>query len=167
MSKVLIAYASKYGSTAEIAAAIGGVLEEEGLSVTVAQASAVNDLRPYEAVVLGSAVYVGNWMAEAVSFLEKYEAELAQRPLWLFSSGPTGTGDPREILNGWLFPESIQPTADRLGPRDIALFHGNIDLKRLNFGERLLVKAMNGSTGDYRDWVAIRAWGKRIAAALK
>lgn len=167
MTKVLIAYASKYGATAEIAAAVGGVLEEEGLSVTVAQAGTVNDIRPYEAVVLGSAVYVGNWMAEAVTFLEKYEPELKQRPLWLFSSGPTGSGDAREIVNGWLFPESIQPVADRLGPREIVLFHGSIDLARLNFGERLLVKAMNGSTGDYRDWVAIRAWGKRIAAALK
>lgn len=167
MTKVLVAYASKYGSTAEIAAAIGGVLEENGHDVTVAQAKAVNDLRPYEAVVLGSAVYVGNWMAEAVTFLESHESELAQRAVWLFSSGPTGTGDAREIVAGWLFPESVQPIADRLGPRDITLFHGNIDLKRLNFGERLLVKAMNGSTGDFRDWVAIRAWGKRIADALK
>jgi menaquinone-dependent protoporphyrinogen oxidase len=167
MTKVLIAYASKYGSTAEIAAAVGGVLEEEGLSVTVAQAGSVSDIRPYEAVVLGSAVYVGNWMAEAVTFLEKYESELMTRPLWLFSSGPTGEGDAREIVNGWLFPESIQPVADRLGPREIALFHGSIDLARLNFGERLLVKAMNGSTGDHRDWVAIRAWGKRIAGTLK
>lgn len=164
--KILVAYASKYGSTAEIAEAIGQVMQGAGFEVDVLRADAVGDLTPYGAVVLGSAVYVGRWQPGAVKFLESKEAELAQRPVWLFSSGPTGEGDPVELLNGWRFPEAQQPIADRISPRDIAVFHGNVDAKKLGFTEKLMIKAVKAKTGDYRDWDAIRAWASGIELAL-
>ena len=164
--KILVTYATKYGATQEIAEAIGKWLEEAGMPVVLQRAEDVNDLGPFGAVVLGSAVYAGHWRKEAVAFLERFEHELALRPVWFFSSGPTGEGEPVSLMHGWRLPEAQQPLADRIGPRDIAVFHGDIDPERLNLGERLLVKAIRAKTGDYRDWEAIDTWAQRIADTL-
>jgi menaquinone-dependent protoporphyrinogen oxidase len=165
--KVLVAYATKHGATAEIAGAIGQVLKEAGLPVVVLPVSQVEDLTPYSAVVLGSAVYAGNWRKEAVAFLEEFERELALRPVWFFSSGPTGEGDPVELMHGWRFPEAQRHIADNIGPRDVAFFHGAIDMERLGLGERLLIMALRAETGDYRDWEAVEAWAQAIAHVLE
>jgi menaquinone-dependent protoporphyrinogen oxidase len=163
---VLIAYATKYGATAEIAERIGQILRQAGLQVDVLDAEQAGDPTNYAAVVLGSAVYAGSWRKEAAAFLEAHEAALAGRPTWLFSSGPTGEGDAVELMKGWRFPEALQPTADRIQPRDIASFHGEIDTKKLNLAEKLLVKGIKAPTGDFRDWDAIEAWAGGIAQAL-
>jgi menaquinone-dependent protoporphyrinogen oxidase len=164
--KVLVAYGSKHGATAEIAKAIGQAIQEAGLEVDVLSADAVDSLSDYQAVVLGSAVYAGMWRKEAIDLLESQEEALAQHPVWIFSSGPTGEGDPVELLDGWRLPEAQQAVADRISPRDIAVFHGNIDGDKLNLGEKLIVKAVKGQFGDYRDWDAIRSWGSDVARAL-
>ena len=122
MEKVLVAFASKYGATAEIADRIGEVLRQANLPVEVHPADQVSDLAPYGAVVLGSAVYIGRWRKQAVKFLETHEAGLAQKPVWFFSSGPTGEGDPVELTQGWRFPAGQQAIADRIQPRDVAIF---------------------------------------------
>lgn len=165
--KVLVAYATKYGATEGIARAIGETLQEQGLDADVVPADQVGDVQPYAAVVLGSAVYAGSWRKEAVALLEGQEAALAQRPVWLFSSGPTGEGDPVALMDGWRFPEAQQPIADRIGPRDIVFFHGEIDTEKLNLAERLLVKSLRAQVGDFRDWDAIRAWAEGIAVELR
>lgn len=165
--KVLVVYGSKYGSTKEIAERIGGKLGAEGLSVDVQPAGAVSDLSPYGAVVLGSGVYAGQWVKEAGRFLESQEAALAQLPVWLFSSGPTGEGDPVEIMKGWRFPENLQPIADRIKPREIAFFGGEIDPNKLSLPEKLIVRALKAPTGDYRNWDSIEAWAGSIAAELQ
>ncbi len=165
--RVLVAFATKHGATAEIAAKISEVLEQEGLSAEVLPVERVSDLDAYDAVVLGSAVYVGKWREEAAEFLEDREKELAERPVWLFSSGPTGEGNPVELMRGWRFPEAQQPIADRIQPRDIAFFHGELDTDKLGLGEKLIVKGVKAPIGDFRDWEAITAWAEKIAAALK
>jgi menaquinone-dependent protoporphyrinogen oxidase len=98
--QVLVAYATKYGATAEIAEKIGQVLRQASLHADVRPVDRVKDLAPYHAVVLGSAVYTGQWRKEAAKFLQTHETMLAQRQVWLFSSGPTGKGDPVELLKG-------------------------------------------------------------------
>jgi len=117
--------------------------------------------------VLGSAVYAGQWRGEAVKLLEANERQLADRVVWFFSSGPTGAGDPSALMKGFRFPEAQQPIANRIMPRDIAFFHGSIDMKKLNLAEKVLVKGIKAPTGDFRDWAAITAWANGIAAALK
>jgi len=164
---VLIAYATKYGATAEIAGKIGEVLQQAGLNVEVLSADKVTDVTSYQAVVLGSAVYAGQWRGDAVKLLETHEPQLTARAVWFFSSGPTGQGDPAELMKGFRFPAAQQPIADRIQPRDIAFFHGAIDMKKLNLAEKLLVKGIKAPTGDYRDWNAITAWAAGIADALK
>ena len=165
--QVLVAYATKYGATAEIAEKIGLVLREAGLRADVLPADRVSDLTPYQAVVLGSAVYAGRWRKEAAAFLEANEKGLAERQVWLFSSGPTGEGDAVQLMKGWRFPEAQQPIANRIQPRDIAVFHGLMDMKKLNLAEKLILKAIKAPVGDFRDWDAITSWTAAIADALK
>ena len=165
-SKVLVAYATKHGATAEVAQMIGYELEQAGHVADVLPVAGISSVSQYSAVVLGSAVYAGMWRKDAVAFLNTYEDVLAKTPFWIFSSGPTGKGDPVELVKGWRFPESHQETADRIAPRDFAVFHGNIDRGTLNLFERLVLKMVKAPHGDFRDWDAIRAWAKGIAEAL-
>ena len=163
--RVLVAYASKYGATAGIAERIGEVLRRQRVQADVVSAEHAGDLTPYTAVVVGSGVYAGNWLKGAAAFLTCHEAELAARQVWLFSDGPTGEGDPVALMKGWRFPQSLQPVADRIRPRDIALFHGALDPAKLNWAERLILRAIRAPVGDYRDWPAIEAWAEAIAKA--
>ena len=165
--QVLVTYATKYGGTAEIAEKIGQVLREAGLQADVLPADRVSDLTPYKAVVLGSGVYIGQWRKEAATFLKANEKALAERPVWLFSSGPTGEGDPVKLTDGWRFPRPLQPIADRIQPRDVAVFHGVVDREKLNLIERWVIKNVNAPLGDFRDWDAITSWATAIADALK
>jgi menaquinone-dependent protoporphyrinogen oxidase len=166
-AKVLVAYATKYGATQEIAAVIGDVLHNAGLKVETVQVDRVTDVTGYRAVVLGSAVYIGQWRKEAVAFLEKHEKALSERPVWLFSSGPSGKGDPVQLMSGWKFPDAQKPIAERLRARDTALFHGSVDPEKLSLPEKLILKGVKAPTGDFRDWEAVRAWAQSIAEALK
>jgi menaquinone-dependent protoporphyrinogen oxidase len=165
--KVLVVYASKYGATAEIAEQVGEGLKKAGLEVEVLPAEKVKDLAEYGAVVLGSAVYAGQWRKEASDFLQGNEQALKEMPVWLFSSGPTGEGDPVETMKGWRFPEALQPVADLIGPRDMAFFMGEIDMKKLNLPERMIIMAMKAPSGDFRDWETIESWAGGIAGELK
>jgi menaquinone-dependent protoporphyrinogen oxidase len=165
--KVLVAYGTKYGATAEIAEKIGEVLRQAGLPTDVLPADRAGDLGAYEAVVLGSAVYIGQWRKEAVKLLQANEQALAGKPVWLFSSGPSGEGDPEELLKGWRLPGKLQPIADRIQPRDIAVFHGAVDADKLNFIERWMLKNVQSPVGDFRDWDAIASWAASIAEELK
>lgn len=165
--RILVAYATKHGGTKGIAEKVAAVLQQAGLQVDVLPADRVGDLSAYRAIVLGSAVYAGQWRNEAVSFLEENESSLAERPVWIFSSGPLGEGDPVQLLNGWRIPEAQQAIADRIKPRDLAVFHGALDMDKLGLGEKMIVKAMNAPLGDFRDWDAITSWAEAIVAELK
>ena len=166
-AQILVAYATKYGATEEIAEKIGEVLSEAGLQTDVMPADKVTDLTPFQAVVLGSAVYMGKWRDQAAKFLEDNEKALAERPVWLFSSGALGEGDPVELMQGWRFPEAQQEVADRIQPRDVAFFHGVLDTEKLSVPEKLIAKGIKAPTGDFRDWKAITSWAKAIADTLK
>lgn len=165
--QVLVAYASRHGATAEIAAKIGEVLSEAGFSVTVLPASQVQDLTPYQAVVLGSAVYMGQWLKEAADLLRDHQEELSKRMVWLFSSGPTGPAPVSQLLKTWRFPKSLWPIAEQIQPRDIVVFHGALDLSRLSLPERMVVQGIKAHLGDYRDWDLIAVWAETIADVLK
>lgn len=166
MSKVLVAYASEHGATAQIAQTIAKVLRQFNLDVTAKRVETIESLRDYHAIVLGSAIYVGDWLPEAEAFLETYQNELAVLPIWIFSSGPTGTEDPLKLLNGELVPPSVSERINSLHPREIRVFHGKIDLRRLQPDERDLIKAADMPRGDYRDWDAIKLWATNISKVL-
>lgn len=166
--KVLVTYGSKYGATKEIAEKIGEVLRKSGLQADVVTVKDVSSLDSYKAVVLGSAIYVGNWQKDVVGFLETNEKTLSSLPVWLFSSGPSGKGDPLELVEGQLLPASLQPIVDRIRPRDNTIFHGNINPDKINFIEKFAVKSIvKKPFGDFRDWDSISAWSSKIAKDVK
>ena len=160
--RVLVAYASKMGSTKEIAEMIGMELRLHGIDVTVAPASKVSSVRPYEFVILGSAIYVGKWMKPAETFLRDRGEELSVRPVWLFSSGPVGDPPKPEDAE----PEGIGEAAAEIGARGHEVFAGRLDYEAIGRVERLMVKALKAPQGDFRDWDAIRGWARSIAAEL-
>ena len=165
--KVLVAYASKYGSTKEIAEKIGESIKGEGLDVDVLSAEKVKDINGYQGVVIGSASYIGMWRKEANNFVKKYEQPLARMPVWIFSSGPAEKGDPVQLMKGWLYPTALKPVIENIKPKDITVFHGNINVDKMNFIEKQMIKMVKSGYGDFRDWKAIAGWGRGIAAALK
>jgi len=165
--KVLVAYATKRGATAEIAEKIGEVLRNNGLQVDVLPAGQDRDITLYTAVVLGSAAYIGQWRKEAVTLLKENEKILSTIPVWVFSSGPTREGDPVELLKGWLYPNGLKQVIERIKPRGITVFHGAVSRDKMNFLERLMLKNVKSPIGDFRDWDAIAAWAGAIADELK
>jgi menaquinone-dependent protoporphyrinogen oxidase len=165
--KILVAYGTRYGATAGIAERIGEVLKKAGFTVDVASADKAGEPGGYDAVILGSALYIGQWRKEAANYLAKHEQALAKLPVWLFSSGPAGKGDVKELMNGFTFPEKLKPVAERTKPRDNTVFHGVVDFKKLNFLEKFVMNNMKIVEGDYRDWTAIDAWAEGIAKELK
>ena len=164
--KVLVAYASRSGSTAEIGEKIAEVLRREGLAVDLQPVGQVKGLEGYSTVLLGSAVYYGRWRKEAVNFLAAKEKDLLDKKVWFFSSGPAGEGDPVELLEGWTFPPLQQEIADRIHPQGVIVFHGVMDDKKMNFFERWILKKMDAPLGDFRDWEMITGWAEDVAEQL-
>ena len=159
--RVLISAASKHGSTAEIAEAIGRVLRAEGLETIVMAPEKVASLGPYDAVVLGSAVYVGRWMDSATAFAKRHELVLQRRPVWLFSSGPLG--EPPQPIDPLA---EVNATKTRLGARDHRIFTGRLDRSSLGLVERAMTSAVKAPAGDFRDWDDVEDWAAGIASAL-
>lgn len=159
---VLVAYASKHGSTRGIAEGIARRLGERGKDVELREVSQVDGLGDPEAVVLGSAVYMGSWLKGASAFVERLRDELAARPVWLFSSGPTGT-EPTEVGPS---EKQVQQLEEAIHPREHRVLSGAIDPAKLGFLEKRVVKAVKAPTGDYRDWGEIASYADAIADAL-
>lgn len=164
--KVLVAYASRYGATAEISERIAEILGAAGVDVDLQPVGQVKDLNDYLAVILGSAVYFGGWRKDAVKFLKTREVELMDKKVWFFSSGPAGEGDPVELLDGWTLPPNLEEIADRIQPRGRAVFHGVMDETKLNFLERWMLKKMDAPLGDFRDWDMVNDWVEEIVQQL-
>ena len=159
---VLVAYASKHGSTRGIAEAIGGRFLDRRVEAVVRPIRDVDGLESYEAIVIGSAVYLGAWMKEAVAFSERHAGTLSGVPVWLFSSGPLG----EDVEDEEPQPRQLPELEAALSPRDHQVFFGALDRSKLGFAERMIVKAVKAPDGDYRDWDAIAAWADEIAASL-
>lgn len=159
--KVLVTWSSKHGATQEIGSAVARRLEENGLTVDVLDIDAVNHLDGYDAVVLGSGIYAGQWMKQARTFIQTFAEDLQAMPVYLFSSGPLG--DPPFPAAD---PAGLAQVLAAVGPRDHRLFAGRLDPRSLNIAERTVVRALHAPTGDYRDFGAVRAWADRIAADL-
>ncbi|MGA9856281.1 MAG: flavodoxin domain-containing protein [Solirubrobacteraceae bacterium] len=164
MTRVLVAYASKHGSTAEIAQAVAETLGEAGLSVDCVEAGAVGGIDAYDAVVLGSAVYMKRWQGDARHFLRTHGTELSQRPFWVFSSGPIG--DPAHDNPSWEEPRRTIEKAEALGVREHVIFGGRIPTDPHGPAQRGMVKNTPAEYRDRRDWDEIRGWASRIAAEL-
>jgi menaquinone-dependent protoporphyrinogen oxidase len=183
--RVQVVYASRHGWTAGIAERIARILRSEGADVAVADAANRPDTDGFDAYVIGSGVQIGSWHKEATEFLERNQATLATRPVWLFSSGPlpgsSKMTEGTDRLTLALGPEEgpgsggrkkIAALSAAIHPRDHRVFYGafNPDDPPKSMQERL-VRLMPASkeilpAGDFREWDAIDAWAGEIAAEL-
>jgi|SRR6266508_4218834 len=171
--KILVAYASTHGATKAIAERIAETLGTAGHRADVRSMKDARELVVYDAFVVGSAAYLGHWLKEATEYVRRNRAVLADRPVWLFSSGPLGTestdaqgrdvraaAEPKEIAE---FNESIYP-------RDHRVFFGALDPGTLGIRDRLIRALPAGRAllpaGDFRDWQEIETWAERIAREL-
>lgn len=164
MNRILVAYGSKHGATAEIAAAIADELRAAGCAVDLVPAGEVRDVTPYAAVVLGSAVYMKRWRGDARRLLRRQARQLMERPLWLFSSGPVG--EEADFESPWARPADVLERASRLGARDHIVFGGRVS-ESGGLMERAMARDTAEEYRDLRDWEQIRAWAARIAAEVR
>lgn len=165
---VLVAYASKYGATREIAEAIAETLSKNEIPADLRSVDSVDGIQEYKALILGSAIYIGKWPKSAVSFLKKNQENLIGLPVWLFSSGPSGEGDPLQLVDGIRYPASLKPLIENIHPQDVAVFHGDINLNKINAMEKWAIKnVVKKPFGDYRDWKSINDWAYSVIDGLK
>lgn len=165
--RVLVGYASRFGSTLDIANRIGDAVRTHGGDVDVRSVDDISEFDRYDAVVFGSGVYDGSWTTEATELVRRHAAVLARKPLWLFSVG--SFGDRHPIVGGLIKkePKEIGEFEQTLHPRDYRVFAGVIDLDHWPAWGRLLFKALGGHPGDNRQWPDIDAWAERIAQELR
>lgn len=174
--KVLVAYASRHGSTGGIAERIAEGLRNAGLEADAVDVLKRPDPEPYDAFVIGSAAYMFHWMKEATAFVDRHRDLLASRPVWLFSSGPLGTDEVDDKGNDLLEvsrPKEFDKYGPVLHPRGEKVFFGAWDpnAPAIGFVEKMMKKLPAGATdamptGDFRDWPVIDAWAAEIAAQL-
>ncbi|MFC4907020.1 flavodoxin domain-containing protein [Actinomadura gamaensis] len=160
MTDVLVAFGSKRGGTAEIARWIGDELTERGVNARVRPAGGVRDLRGCDAVVLGGALYANRWHRDARRFARRFRAELRDRPVWLFSSGPLDEAVEKTQPR---VPPSVERIAARTNARDHVTFGGRIAPDARGFVASRIARSRSG---DFRDRERIRAWAQSIADDL-
>ena len=160
--RVLVTAASRHGATAEIGEAIADELRTVGLEAEFHRPEDVASVVPYDAVVLGSAIYTGRWLESARRFTERQQPVLRGRPTWLFSSGPIG-----EPLTPTEEPADGRRLLADLGAREHRVLAGKLNPEDLGWVERTITGMLKAPGGDFRDWDEIRAWARTIAAALE
>ena len=165
--KVLVTAASRYGATQGIAQAIGDALIDKGIDATVIPAEKVGTIEGYDAVIVGSAVYLGHWLEPAKALVNRFKVGLATRPVWLFSSGPVGDPARKMVQKMGRDPVDVAGILKATKARGHRVFAGKIDGKNLTFPRRAMLLVFRGIEGDFRDWTAVKAWAGEIADALQ
>ncbi|MFG1912317.1 flavodoxin domain-containing protein [Kribbella sp. NPDC048928] len=159
--KILVAYASKSGATAGIAEAIGAELRAHKHDVDVRDVTRVDDITPYDVVIVGSAIYIRGWRREAVRFLRHHVDELRERQVWLFHSGPIGPDKDQDQA----MPPAVRRLVHEIGATPAVTFAGRLEGESAKgfLAHRL---AAGNLAADSRDWDKIRAWATDINAAI-
>jgi menaquinone-dependent protoporphyrinogen oxidase len=172
---VLVAYASRHGSTEGIAERIAETLRASGVDARALPAASVKKVSEYDAFVIGSAAYMFSWLKDAVALVRRNRGVLSARPVWLFSSGPLGTdpldakGRDQKVVT---IPKEIPELMESVHAREHRVFFGAYQpaLKPVGVAERLmqLMPAAKKAlpAGDFRDWPEIEAWAAAIAHDL-
>jgi len=169
LSSVLVTYATRYGSTQEVAEAVATPLREGDLKVDVLPAREVCKLEGYDAVVLGAPLYMFRWHKDALSFLDRHRAALTQQSpesglrMAIFALGPIHN-DEQEKQSARVQLDKVLAKYPWLKPVALEIFAGKLDPSRLHFPENLFMGQMAAS--DERDWAAIRAWANSLVKSF-
>lgn len=172
-ASILVTYATRYGSTQEVAEAIAETLRAGGLAVQVTPMRQVRTLEGYRAVVMGAPLYIGHWPKDAQRFLSQHREALMQRPVAVFTLGPTSNPTPEQEWQATrtMFEQELV-RYPWLRPVAAELFGGKLDPARLRFPDSLLTllpasPLYKAPASDARDWDAIRTWTQSIIPRLR
>ncbi len=161
--KVLVAYASKYGSTGGVADAIGKELCNGGAAVDVCMVKNIGDLTPYRGAVVGSAIYMGKWLPEAVDFLERNRGVLGEIAVAYFvvcmTMGQPTEENRRKVL---AYLDPVLKKVPQVKPVEIGTFAGALNYSKLSMPFKVIMKVKGAPEGDFRQWDVIRAWATRL-----
>jgi len=162
-TKVLVAYDSKLGSTAEVAKFMGSVLSEQGASITVKPLSEVDDLEAYDSVIIGSAIRYDRWLPDATTFVKENKATLSNVPVsFLFTCLTLAKPTPAALRKAEGYADKLRSLAPEVKPMAVGGFAGVLQFARTPWPARLALRMLSIATGvkegDYRDWAAIRSW---------
>lgn len=159
--KVLVTAASRHGATREIGQEMVAQLNAEGLTAEFMEPKDITSVQDYDAVVIGSAIYVGQWMAEARDLITRFTPDLQNKSVWLFSSGLSDTPSKEANATPALLArmKSVQAIEHKH-------FAGKLDVIQLSLAERAAIMAARGKYGDARDMAAVRRWANQISQTL-
>jgi menaquinone-dependent protoporphyrinogen oxidase len=159
---ILLAYATRFGSTQEVAEAIAASLRQAGFDVDMQPMAAVKTLDDYDAIVLGAAIYNAKWHAEAHHFVSLHQEALEQQPVAIFTLGPLSPSEAAKRNSRRQLDKELAQYP-WLKPVAVEIFAGKYDPSKpgLGFFERFL------PARDYRNWDAIRAWANALPAQLQ
>jgi len=156
MNKILVTYATRAGSTFEVAARVAEVLRAAGATVDVKPVPAVHELKGYDAVIVGSAIRMGHWLPEAVGFVQAHRETLSHIPTAYFLVSGFLRDDTPEMQRKVL--AYLDPVRKILEPTSIGMFAGKMDYSEMDGLDRSIAEAVSSSEGDWRNWEAIRGW---------
>lgn len=159
--QVLVSVSSRHGGTKELGGRVAAALRDRGHGVDLVDPDDVEHVHQYDAVVLGTSVYVGRVGLDLKDLVERQGAALRDRPVWVFWSGPA-TDEPDRVA----VPEDVESVARAVGATRAQVFGGRVEREALSITERSLVALVPVEPGDHRDLSAAYAWGDQIAAAL-
>ena len=158
--KVLVAYASKYGSTGGVADAIGKELCRKDVAADVVLIKNANSISSYQGVVIGSPIYRGKWMPEAADFVKKNKDSLCKVPVAYFLVGMTLARHPEKRAEALSYMDPILKAVPEIKPVDIGTFAGALDYNKLSWINKKILESKGSPEGDFRDWNDIRAWAR-------
>ena len=167
---ILVAYATRYGSTQEVAEAVAATLRESGLEVDLQPMRQVRALAGYRAVVIGAPLYIGSLLKDARRFLSQHREALSERPVAVFALGPTHA-DEQERQGARAQLDKELAKFPGFAPVAVEVFGGKYDPATLRFPDTLAARLpasplYNQPASDARDWAAIRAWASDLAKKL-
>jgi menaquinone-dependent protoporphyrinogen oxidase len=164
MARILVAYASKTGSTTEIAQAIAKELQAAGHVVDITEVGAVTSLSGYNAVIIGGPVYMGKMMGEVGKFVRRHYNDLKDLPVagFIVGLGPVSK-EPASIMQA---EKVLHAALDPLKPVVVTAFAGRLDPEKLSWFQKWITKNVKSPVGDFRDWTAIAAWAKELPGKL-
>lgn len=166
-ASILVAYATRYGSTQEVAEAVAATLREGGLEVDLQLLRKVSTLKGYRGIVLGAPLFMFHWSKDALSFLSRHQKALTERPVAIFALGPFSTGDEKERQVSREQLDKELAAFPWLTPVALEIFGGKFDPAKLRFPMNLVPALKNMPVSDLRDWMAIRAWASDLVAKLQ
>lgn len=163
--KTLVCYATRYGSTAEIAEVIGEELVRSGFLVDVVNIVEIEDIGQYDIVVIGSPLYMGKWLVEARDFVQRFKHQLNQRSVSVFSVGYTLKDMIKENIQS--AEEALDTVRISIKPSSTAFFAGKVDPDGMSAPDKAITRMGGVEAGDFRDWDSIREWARNLGEQLR